>query len=276
MNHFEAWGLAVVGKSVRLVEFNDQQALALSPVLPEVVSKTAAERDEWVVIVRRQSPYVLLGPKDQRLRHLSDAVAWLQSLGYPVFVRIGGGSAVLLDATCLSFGVARPCRDLTVWEKNFRELSAGTIRGLQGLGIPAEFGRAVGSYCEGPFDLVANGKKIAGIAQAIRQGFSLVSGMVLVHQDPIHTTEVLQEFYERAGSDLRLDPRAVTAINQLPGQSAVTLDRVQRALVSGYQELYDLRPEPLTASEWALAKNLYHERQLGAKQLEEVHDASHY
>lgn len=265
-----------MGKAVRLVEFNDQEALALSPVLPEVVAKTAADRDEWVVIVRRQDPYVLLGPKDQRLPHLSDAVAWLESLGYPVFVRIGGGSAVMLDATCLSFGVARPCRDLTIWEKNFRELSEGTLRGLKRLGIPAEFGRAVGSYCEGPFDLVGDGKKIAGIAQAIRQGFSLVSGMVLVHQDPLQTTALLQEFYERAGSNLRLDPGAVTALNQFPGQSTVTVDAVQEALVAGHQEIYDLYPEPLTPSEWESANTLYHTRQLGAKNLEEVHYASRY
>lgn len=265
-----------MGTSVRLVEFNDQAALALSPVLPEVVAKTAAERDEWVVIIRRQEPYVLLGPKDQRLPHLSEAVAWLRSLGYPVFVRIGGGSAVLLDATCLSFGVARPCRDLTVWEKNFRELSEGTIRGLQGLGIPAQFGRAKGSYCEGPFDLVVHGKKIAGIAQAIRQGFSLVSGMVLVSQRPKETTAVLQEFYERAGSDLRLDPGAVTALNQIPGHASIGVEAVQEALVAGHQSLYDLHSEPLTPSEWELAQSLYYERQLGARHLEEAHYASRH
>ncbi len=262
-------------KSVRLVEFNDQKALALSPVLPEVVAKTAVERDEWVVIIRRQESYVLIGPKDQRLPYLPDAVAWLRSLGYPVFIRIGGGSAVLLDATCLSFGVARPCRDLTIWEQNFRDLSDGTIRGLQNLGIPAQFGRAAGSYCEGPFDLVAQGKKVAGIAQAIRQGFSLVSGMVLVSQDPVKTTALLQEFYERAGSDLRLDPEAVTALNQLAGQSALTVDAVHEALIAGHQALYDLHSEPLTPSEWELAKNLYHARQLGAH-LEEAQYASRY
>lgn len=264
-------------RTVRLVEFNDHHALALSPVLPEVVARTAAARNEWVVIVRRQDPYALLGPKDRRLPHLSDAVAWLKSLGYPVFVRIGGGSAVLLDRTCLSFGVARPCRDLTIWERNFRELAEGTLTGLQGLGIPAEFGRAVGSYCEGPFDLVVGGKKIAGIAQAIRQGFALVSGMILVKQDPIETTQVLQEFYERAGSDLRLDDKAVTALNQLASHSSISLDDVQKAVVSGHQALYDLRSEPLTPAEWQLAQSLYDERQLGANHLEEVHPyASRY
>lgn len=263
-------------ESVRLVEFTAQESLKLSPVLPEVVSRTAAQRNQWVVFVRRQTPYVLLGPKDQRLPNLKPAVSWLRSLGYPVFVRIGGGSAVLLDETCLSFGVARPCHDLTTWETNFRELSQGTIGGLSLLGIDVQFGRAVGSYCEGAFDLVHGTQKIAGIAQAIRAGFALVSGMLLVRQDPHKTTEVLQEFYERAGSPLRLNPDAVTALNRLPHQSHLTVDQAHDALVAGHQALYSLEHEPLTQEEWSLAQQLYWERQLGAQDNEEVRYAGYH
>lgn len=269
-------GAPYMPDTVRLVEFSHEESLSLSPVLPEVVARTAALRNQWAVIIRRQEPYVLLGPKDQRLPHLQDAVAWLRSLGYPVFVRIGGGSAVLIDHTCLSFGVARPCRDLTTWEQNFRELCQGTLSGLALLGINAQFGRAEGSYCEGPFDLVYGTQKIAGIAQAIRGGFALVSGMLMVQQDPEHTTMVLQEFYQRAGSDLKLNPDAVTALARLPGQSHLTVDMVHEALVKGHGSGLPLEPEPLTEAEWRLARQLYRARQVGVTPIEEAHYAGHH
>lgn len=239
--------------------------LRLSPVLAETVARWSADRAESAVVIRHQKPYVLLGPKDRRLPHLSDAVAWLNDKGYPVFMRIGGGSAVLLDEECLSFAVTKPCRDFTVWESNFKSMAEGVIDGLRGIGIEASFGRAVGSYCEGPYDLVAEGRKIAGIAQAIRGGFALVSGMLLIRQDPVSTTALLQAFYERAGSDLVLDPHAVTALHRLPHMADLTTERVEQALVDGFSQHYHLCPEPLSPEELALARSLFEERQFIAQ-----------
>ena len=236
--------------------------LRLSPVLAETVARWSADRESSAVVIRHQRPYILLGPKDRRLPRLSEAVAWLNSLGYPVFMRIGGGSAVLLDEECLSFAVSQPCRDFTVWADNFRSMAQGVIDGLQSIGIDAGFGRASGSYCEGPYDLVADGKKIAGIAQAIRGGFALVSGMLLIRQDPVRTTALLQEFYERAGSTLILDPNAVTALARLRGMARLDVEQVEAALKAGFSLHYRLNDQPLTPKELELAQQLMTERQL--------------
>ncbi|MCY0900109.1 MAG: lipoate--protein ligase family protein [Firmicutes bacterium] len=249
---------------VRLSLDASPEELALSPVLAETVARWSADNAATAVVIRHQSPYILLGPKDRRLPRLADAVRWLEALGYPVFMRIGGGSAVLLDRDCISFAVSQPCRDLTRWEHNFRTMSQGVIAALHQLGIPAEFGRAVGSYCEGPYDLVVHGRKIAGIAQAIRQGFALVSGMLLVQQDPLATTQLLQEFYQRAGSSIVLDPAAVTALNQLPGMTGLTTPSVEAALVEGFSAYYQLTPQPLTTAEIRIAQTLLVERRLTA------------
>ncbi|MCY0877829.1 MAG: lipoate--protein ligase family protein [Firmicutes bacterium] len=251
--------------SARLVYLSPNapsEELRLSPVLAETVARWCAAKEATAVVIRHQSPYVLLGPKDRRLPNLSHAVQWLESQGYPVFMRIGGGSAVLLDGDCLSFAVSRPCRDLTAWQDNFLTMSRGVIRALHALGIPAEFGRAAGSYCEGPYDLVVHGRKIAGIAQAIRGGFALVSGMLLVRQDPERTTHLLQEFYHRAGSPLRLEASAVTALHRFPGLAGVTLAQVEQALIDGFAADYALSPQPLSSAEKALAQQLLTERRL--------------
>ncbi|MDA8205891.1 MAG: lipoate--protein ligase family protein [Thermaerobacter sp.] len=247
---------------VHLSQYAPLEHLRLSPVLAETVARWSADRQSSAVVIRHQKPYILLGPKDRRLPKLDSAVAWLNELGYPVFMRIGGGSAVLLDEDCLSFAVSQPCRDFTVWEANFRSMAQGVIDGLRNIDIDAGFGRAVGSYCEGPYDLVANGRKIAGIAQAIRGGFALVSGMLLIRQDPQKTTQLLQQFYIRAGSDLVLDPEAVTALMRLPGMHDLTVEAVESALKQGFAGHYRLKQEPLSEEEIQLAQQLMQEREL--------------
>lgn len=206
-------------------------------------------------------PYVLLGPDDRRLPQLADGLAFCRDLALPVYERISGGSAVFLDEHCLSFAVVRPCRDFTMLHRNYRELAGGVLAGLAHLGLQAEFGPAPGSFCEGPYDVVVDGIKIAGVAQAIRRGFALVSGMVLVDQDPVETTQLLNRFYRTAGVDKNLRPGAVTNLVQLLGRP-VTMGEVESALKTGFAEAFHLVDEPVRAHEWARARELVFSRRL--------------
>jgi octanoyl-[GcvH]:protein N-octanoyltransferase len=233
----------------------------LSPVMAEALAHSAAS-GRPVVLVRRQPRYALLGPKDRRLPHLDRAARALEEDGWPVFMRIGGGSAVLLDDHTLSFAVARPCRDLTLLERNFRELAAGVLTTLERLGLPARFGAAPGSYCEGPFDIVVDGRKVAGVAQAIRAGFALVSGMILVDQDPVATTARLQTFYRDAGSTIVLSADAVTHLHALG--VPVTTPELIPLLRQGFAAHFALEEDAITAEEWARAEALYAERRWAA------------
>ncbi|MCY0884419.1 MAG: lipoate--protein ligase family protein [Firmicutes bacterium] len=232
-------------------------ALALSPVLDEALAPTVTRPGALpLVLVRTQFPHVLLGPRDRRLPRLGEALAWLRRQGYPAYFRAGSGSAVLLDEGCVSFAVARPARDLTRWQANFTELVEGVVAGLAELGIRARFGAAPGAYCEGPYDLVVDGRKLAGIAQAVRQGFTLVSGMVLVDQDPARTTALLQEFYERAGDGRRLDAGAVTHLKALRPERPPAPAEVAAALYRGYATGFALEPVPWQEADWDRARRL--------------------
>jgi lipoate-protein ligase A len=236
--------------------------LQASPALAETVARTVARTGQSAVVLRHQSAYILLGPQDRRLPQLKTAVAWLEQQGFKVYMRLGGGSVVLLDEHCLSFAVIRPSRDFTQWAQNFQEMARPILAGLRALGIAAEFGRAEGSYCEGPYDIVAHGQKIAGVAQTIRGGYAMVSGMLLLNQDPVATTHLLQQFYLRAGSERRLNPRAVTALVRLVGQSRLTFAQLEAALREGFSQQYDLNPAPLTETEWELARALAEARRI--------------
>lgn len=233
--------------------------LDIAPALAEAVAQSVATSGRPAVVLRHQRPYVLLGPKDRRLPRLDEAVGWLQAQNLPVIVRVSGGSAVLLDRGCLSFAIIRPSRDLTVWQRNFAEMCQGIIRGLRRLGVAAEFGEAPGSYCPGPYDLLVGGKKIAGVAQAIRAGYAMVSGMILVHQDPDRTTHLIRQFYERAGQPKTYQSDAVTRLDALV---PITMNEVHDALIDGFAEELGLEPEDLTTAERLLATHRVAERTL--------------
>lgn len=250
---------------VDLSETTDPEWLSYSPVIAETLARSMMQSQGLpVVLLRRQLPYVLLGPKDRRLPRLEEGLWYLSGRGYPAFMRISGGSAVILDRDCLSFAVARPCRDLTQWENNFREMAQAIVDGLGRLGIPAEFGAAAGSYCEGPFDIVTRGRKVAGVAQAIRQGFALVNGMVLVRQDPVAVTACLQEFYRLSGDDRTLRAEAVTSLTQELRQPDLRWAQVRDALVDGFAARWNLYRTPPTPEEAALARSLLPLRAMAA------------
>ena len=116
---------------------NHPDRLHLSPVVAEAIAITAAG-GEPAVLVREQHRYLLLGPQDRRLPRIAEAARAAEADGWPAFLRIGGGSAVLLDEGTLSFGAARPCRDLTTLVRNFRELAAGAVAALHRVGLPQD------------------------------------------------------------------------------------------------------------------------------------------
>jgi len=207
----------------------DPGLLDASPGLAEWAGHQAAMSGEPHFVLRRQRPYFLLGPGDRRLPDLPSATRWATAEGIPVFRRIGGGSLVYLDEGCLSFAHAIPCRDMAMSAGNFRQLTRPVLEGLRALGVEASFGRVAGSYCEGPWDLVAGKRKIAGTAQAIRDGFALVSGMLLVTQDGADATRRVNDFYERAKGGRPFDPGAVTSLHAL-SRGTVTMEALALAI----------------------------------------------
>lgn len=251
--------------SYRLIEIGataPAEWLELSPVMAEAVAgAVGAGESPPTVIIRRQNPYALLGPQDARLPQLDKGLAALQAAGLPVYERIAGGSAVILDDDCVSFAVAKPCRDLTSIHRNFRELSAGVIEAVAELGAIAEFGAAPGSFCEGGYDLVVDGRKIAGIAQALRRGFTLVSGMLLVNQDPKPVTDVLNRFYDAAGESKGLIPDNVVHLSDLLGRM-LTVEEVEDALRVGFDRVHGLEVGRPTEAELAEARTLLHNRRV--------------
>jgi octanoyl-[GcvH]:protein N-octanoyltransferase len=232
----------------------------LAPVVAEALAETAAA-GRPAIVVRRSLPYLLFGPQDRRWPRFGDAIRWSYNRGYPAFMRLGGGSVVLVDEGTIAFAAARPCRDLTAMHANYRELAGPVVDLLTSWRIPARFGAAPGSYCEGPWDIVVEGRKLVGVAQAIRGGYALVSGLILVRQDPVRTTQLLEAVYAQGGFPRPLNAQAVTNLEALlghPVSDAAVIDGLYRA----YAQVFDLTPSGVTAEEQARAAALLRLRQI--------------
>lgn len=255
-------------------------AIDLSPVLAETIAPWAlspngefGEHRRVLCLVRRQRRYALLGPRDRRLPDLAAGIAYLEGQGLAAFMRTGGGSLVVLDEDCLSFALAWPCRNPGHVADHFVALSEPVRMALAALGVPAAIGQARGSYCEGPTDLVGpDGRKVAGMSQALRNGVAMVSGMLLVRQDADWATSVVAGFERFAGGDpghLRAD--AVTSLARLRGRG-LSVDEVADVLEGtiriwagslGLREAKGAGTRTLLPEEWLRAESLITLRRVG-------------
>jgi octanoyl-[GcvH]:protein N-octanoyltransferase len=252
---------------IRVVLTGEEPRLvAVSPVLAEALSDSVRRGGPCVFLVRRHEAHLLLGPQDERLPRLSSGLAWAAARGLPVYQRISGGTAVLLDTDCLSFAMAVPCTSFSHIRRNYDALTRPVRRALAALGAPVSFGAAVGAYCEGPYDLLHRGRKLAGIAQSVRGGVALVSGMVLVRQDPQAATDLLNTFYRVA------DPARTAAGWCLTAEPLTHLERaldrpvsvreLEEALVRSVAAEYAAEFSAVTPGEEAAAADLLRRRRL--------------
>lgn len=263
-NKMERHAAALAG-SYRLVTVNGASSAELGALVPLLGEAAAAAVGAGVapptILILRPRPHALLGPKDVRLPHVAAGVEVLREAGLPVFRRAAGGTAVVVDDGSLIFAVARPCRDFVAIRRNFEEMTVGVRLALRRMGLEAEFGEAPGAFCAGPYDLMVNGRKIAGVAQTVRRGVALVSGVLLVSQDPRPATELLNRFYAAAGGAPDLTTDHVTTVSELLGR-LVSMEEVEAALAAGFAEAHGWEPGVLTDAELATARRLVSERRL--------------
>lgn len=104
----------------------------------------------------------------QRERFAAAAAA-SDAAGWPVFLRASGGSAVVHRPGILNISLFAVRRAGTIdIAEAYRMLGARIVAALDVLGVPATLGAVPGSYCDGRFNIVAGGRKLAGTACLLR------------------------------------------------------------------------------------------------------------
>ena len=202
-------------------------------------------------VIWESAPALVVGRMDCRLPQFSQAANAMANAGWPVTVRETGGSAVALVSAMLNLSVIVPWRARRPsLARGFGLLCEPIIACLQEYGIAAVTGAARGSFCDGRYNVLVGGRKIAGTAQRRVErpggGALLAQATLLVAPDLELITRVVSAFYAEGGGGSTLPSVAsITSLQQhvsgsgplLVSQCAEFLvQAVDQALVAGSSE----------------------------------------
>jgi octanoyl-[GcvH]:protein N-octanoyltransferase len=179
---------------------------------------------------------VILGLKDQRLPHLSTALASLTHRGFHYFMRNSGGLAVVSDDGILNLSIFYP------WHLEDHELTIDEAYQRMVDLIQAAFpsleiatGEITHSYCPGSFDISVNGQKIGGISQRRNKVGVTVMLYLSVGGNQQDRGKLIRDFYD---TGLQQDqnkwhfpdvwPGAMTTVSKVLNSQLSVQDAIQR------------------------------------------------
>lgn len=179
---------------------------------------------------------VILGLKDQRLPHLSTALASLTHRGFHYFMRNSGGLAVVSDDGILNLSIFYPWHledhKLTIDEAYQRmvDLIQAAFPSLE-----IATGEITHSYCPGSFDISVNGQKIGGISQRRNKVGVTVMLYLSVCGNQQDRGKLIRDFYD---TGLQQDqnkwhfpdvwPGAMTTVSKVLNSQLSVQDAIQR------------------------------------------------
>jgi octanoyl-[GcvH]:protein N-octanoyltransferase len=165
-----------------------------------------------------QAPQCLIVTrKDTRLPRYQAACEQLAREGWPVHVRDSGGTAVPHGPGILNLSLLLP-RTAADLAHYYRLLGAPLLALLGEHGLEGSYDFVPGSFCDGQYNLVIEGRKVTGTAQRWlapgqdHGGAVLAQAMLLVAGDVDEGTRMASRFYELAGGELRFLPDTSTTL----------------------------------------------------------------
>jgi octanoyl-[GcvH]:protein N-octanoyltransferase len=210
--------------------------------------QTLAQEQQWLRHCARsgevfahlwQAPQCLIVTrKDMRLPRYQAACAQLAAEGWPVHVRDSGGTAVPHGAGILNLSLLLP-RTTTDLGHYYQLLGAPLLALLGEYDLESGYDFVPGSFCDGQYNLVIEGRKITGTAQRWlapgqdHQGAVLAQAMLLVAGDVDEGTRMASRFYELAGGELRFSPGTSTTLAHAirwPGSDEELVNKVRTRL----------------------------------------------
>lgn len=176
----------------------------------------------------RNRPCLVTTRREARLPHFQAAALASEARGWPVFVRDSGGTTIPhLDGSLhLSLILPRQEGLEPGTDEVYTFLCEPVREALAGVGVPADYGVVANSFCDGRFNLVAQGRKVAGTSQRwkggipghpVGEGFILAHMTLFVEGDLAGATREVNRFLVEAGGEGEFDPRAVVTVAELMG-----------------------------------------------------------
>ncbi|WP_052257620.1 lipoate--protein ligase family protein [Leisingera sp. ANG-DT] len=126
---------------------------------------------------------VAVARRDGMQRALGEAA----ERGWPVTVRGSGGGIVPQGSATLNLAMVLPCTAGFTVEDGYRMICGAVTEALTRFDITAETGACPGAFCDGAWNVLAGGRKLAGTAQRWRaapQGRVVLAHAAILIQTP--------------------------------------------------------------------------------------------
>ncbi len=250
----------------------DSSAVATHYALEEAIGQTVAEKAAPATVRMWQGPQgISVAKKDIRTASGQRAAQMMKDVGWPVYVRQSGGTAVPHGPGTLNFSLFLPRPQEPQWsiEAIYRALGLPIQMMLADcFGLPSTFEAVPGSFCDGNFNVVIYGKKVAGTAQVWkggpagmssgRPGYILAHATLLTHLDREAAVSALNAFYQLATNTRPVEVETVGTVQQFTNLEAEELDqKVQAGLLAALEELTGVEKiEAPSEAEWRIARSL--------------------
>jgi len=183
-------------------------------VTAELLARTG-ETGEPALRVWRPHRQVAFGRRDANAEGYERARRAARERGFEPIERSVGGRAVAYTGTTLAVAHARPIDDMRRGlDERYDEAVEQLRAALSSLDVDAEPGEPPNSFCPGTHSLQADGRKIAGVAQRVKQEAALVASVVVV-DDRSEIADVLAGVYDALG--VPFDPETVGSVARAGG-----------------------------------------------------------
>jgi lipoate-protein ligase A len=179
----------------------------------------------WGLLQWRAAEHGLVVPRSTaRLERFPEAAGLSAAEGWPVATRESGGGVVPLSPGVLTVAIAFIAPSIRI-EAAFHTLCAPLVEALAAYGVDAQIGWVPGAFCDGAYNLVVEGRKIAGTAQRWRRArlpsgeradAVLAHAMLLVDDDLDVLVGAVDRFAVRCGIEAPRLEQHVTLAQLVP------------------------------------------------------------
>ena len=187
------------------------------------LKKTQSDHAHEALLIWSSLPALVVSGSDTRLPQFARAQAQLKQLGIEVVRRSSGGTAVPQGPGVVNVSrIFSPPMPRNI-EQLYQEFCRSLAVGFKAIGLETSIGKVRGSYCDGRYNLVSQGRKLAGTAMKLsgRLGAPsavLAHAVILADMTAKQATERVNLFYQQAGSDKKFEELSSTWLVQEMGR----------------------------------------------------------
>lgn len=183
----------------------------------QLLELLALGRSGNIIRVWQNSPAIVVSRRDTRAPGYAKAVKYFKAQGVPIVVRCSGGTAVVHNDGVLNISLIYKMKtEYASIQQSYLRLCS-FVQEYFLPDIHSEIGARGGAFCDGEYNLLIQGRKVAGTSQRMKRYkgnlYILSHISLLVATSPIELVDSLITFNDLAGINHNLTAAAVTSVH---------------------------------------------------------------